>query len=85
MSFRIEIENDLLWKLIFVMDEQSVLPVPSRNARKLMMLLIPLFCITFVTFSVDYANIYLLSIFFSIDFAWWKSGRLPRIAFIVIH
>ena len=29
--------------------------------------------------SIDYVNIYLFSIFFSIKFAWWKSLALPNI------
>ena len=39
-------------------------------------------------FSIDYVNyvnIYLFSIFFSIDFARWISVGLPDIAHIVIH
>ena len=36
-------------------------------------------------FLIDYVNIYLFSIFFSIDFARWKSKGLPDIAYIVIH
>ena len=36
-------------------------------------------------FSVDCVNIYLFSIFFSIDFAREKSVGLPQIAYIVIH
>ena len=36
-------------------------------------------------FSIDYVNIYLFSIFFPIDFAWWRSERLPHIAYIVIQ
>ena len=36
-------------------------------------------------FSIDYANIYLFSTFFSIDFDRLKSVGLPHIAFIMIH
>ena len=36
-------------------------------------------------FSTDYVNIYLFSIFVSIDFAQWKSVGLPHIDYIVIH
>ena len=36
-------------------------------------------------FSVDCVNINLFSIFFSIDFARWKSVGLPRFAYIGIH
>ena len=35
-------------------------------------------------FSIDYVNIYIFSIFSSIDFAQWKSVGPPHIAFIVI-
>ena len=35
--------------------------------------------------SSDYVNIYLFSIFSSIDFARWKSVVLPHIVYIVIH
>ena len=35
--------------------------------------------------SVVLANIYIFSIFFSIDFTRWKIVRLPHIAYIVIH
>ena len=36
-------------------------------------------------FSIDCVNIYLFSIFFSIDFVQWKSVGLHDIAYIVIH
>ena len=36
-------------------------------------------------FSIDCVNIYLLSIFFVIDFPQWKSEGLPHIAYIAIH
>ena len=36
-------------------------------------------------FAIDYVNIYLFSIFFSIDFTGWKSVGLPHVAYIVIH
>ena len=36
-------------------------------------------------FSIDSVNIYLSSIFFSIDFGRWKSVGLPYIALIVIY
>ena len=36
-------------------------------------------------FSIDYVNIYIFLIFFSIDFARWKSVGLSHIAYIVIH
>ena len=35
--------------------------------------------------SIDYVNIYLFSIDFSIDFSWWKSVEVPRIRYIVIR
>ena len=35
--------------------------------------------------SIDYANIDLFSIFFSINFARWKSVGLSHIAYIVIY
>ena len=35
--------------------------------------------------SIVFANDYLFSIFFLIDFAQWKSLGLPHIAYIVIH
>ena len=36
-------------------------------------------------FSIDSVNIYLFSIFFSIDFSRWKGVRLPHVAYIVIQ
>ena len=36
-------------------------------------------------FSIDYVNIYLFSLFFSIDFPRWKSVGLPHIAYIMIY
>ena len=36
-------------------------------------------------FSIDYVNIYLSSILFSIDFAWWKGVGLPHIPDIMIQ
>ena len=36
-------------------------------------------------FSIDCVNIYLFSIFFSIDFSGWKSVGLPHTAYNVIH
>ena len=35
--------------------------------------------------SINSVNIYLFSIFFSIDFARWKSVDLPYIAYFAIH
>ena len=35
--------------------------------------------------SIVFVNVYLLSIFFSIDSAWWKNVRLPHIVYIVIN
>ena len=37
-----------------------------------------------IFFSIVFANIYLLSIFFSIGFAQWKGAGLPHVAYIVI-
>ena len=37
-----------------------------------------------IFFSKAFANIYIFLIFFSIDFARWKSGGLPHIAYIMI-
>ena len=34
---------------------------------------------------LNYANISLISIFFLMDFAWWKSVGLRHIAYIMIH
>ena len=36
-------------------------------------------------FLIDYVNIYLFSVAFSIDFPQWKSVGLPHIAYIVIY
>ena len=36
-------------------------------------------------FSIDCVNIYLFSMFFSKEFARWKSVGIPHIAYIVIH
>ena len=36
-------------------------------------------------FTINYVNVYLFSIFVSIDFTRWKSVRQPHIAYIVIH
>ena len=36
-------------------------------------------------FSIDHVNIYLFSIFFSIDFPQWKSMVLPHFAYFVIQ
>ena len=38
-----------------------------------------------IDFSIDCVNIYLFSIFSSIDLAWWKRVGLPHIGYIVIH
>ena len=36
-------------------------------------------------FSIHYVNIYIFSIFFSIDFARWQNLGLPQIVYIAIH
>ena len=36
-------------------------------------------------FLIDYENIYLFPLFFSIDFSRWRSVGLPHIAYVVIH
>ena len=51
--------------------EYIVLFVVSRFIKKLLL--------------IDFANIYLSSIFFSIYIAQWKSMGLPQIVFMVIH
>ena len=60
----------ILWNLKVNESWYIALFVVSRSIKKL--------------FSIDYDDIYLFSIYFPIDFAWWKSVELTHIAYIVI-
>ena len=60
----------ILWNLKVNESWYIALFVVSRSIKKL--------------FSIDYDDIYLFPIYFSIDFGRWKSVELTHIAYIVI-